>query len=48
MFIFVILFARKGLVGSVSSALRHRVQVNANVRDRSSDETESERTTAGN
>ncbi len=46
-FIFVILFARKGLVGSVSAALRHRVQVNANLRDRSSDEEDSERTTAG-
>jgi len=46
-FIFVILFARKGLVGSVSEALRRRVQAIAHVPDRSLDDTETERTIAG-
>lgn len=46
-FIFVILFARKGLVGSVSDALRRRVQVIVNAQDRSPGETDPERTISG-
>lgn len=46
-FIFVILFARKGIVGSISSALRRRFQAGDAVRASSSVEGDPARTTAG-
>lgn len=46
-FIFVILFARKGIVGSISSALRRRFQAGDAVRASSSVEGDPGRTTAG-